>query len=400
MIRDLIFTGICLLLFVLYLYRERILIERRLRSIPLRICVTGTRGKSSLTRLIYSLLREEGRSVLAKTTGSRAMILYPDGREEEIRRRGTSTILEQKSFLRLGASLPVDTFVSEMMSIRPEAGYVESRQILRPHILVVTNVRLDHLAEMGSSKERIARGFAASIPRRGMVIVPEDAFLPVFKETAARLDTEVIPVSKSSHAVASLSIQKSSYLDWEEDTRLALAVAESLKLNKSTALRGIDKAPPDLGILKVWRINTGSPSYQLRCVNGFAANDPESTRLALSRLKARKRIEGRRWIGFLNLRKDRGDRTLQWLEALQGGIFPEFERIYVDGIHDHAFKKRFGDSEQISVSVLRGQRPEILMNQIIRREQRDCLLVGLGNMGGVGRDLVDYWEKVGESDDL
>ncbi len=42
----------------------------------------------------------------------------------------------------------------------------------------------------------------------------------------------------------------------------------------------------------------------------------------------------------------------------------------------------------------------MLMDQIIHREQGDRLLVGLGNMGGVGRELVDYWEKAGESDDL
>jgi poly-gamma-glutamate synthase PgsB/CapB len=345
-------------------------------------------------------LREGGQRVLAKTTGSRAVILYPDGREEEVGRRGLPTVLEQKSILRLGESLLIDALVSEMMSIRPETGTVESLQILKPHILVVTNVRLDHLAEMGPTRERIARGFAASIPRRGTLIVAEDEFLPVFKKAAARLETEVIPVSKDSLNDPSLVDRKSLSFDWKENTLLALAVAEFLKLDKNLSLRGIEKAPPDLGNLKMWRMDRDSPPCHLECVSCFAANDPESTRLVLSKLKAMKRIEGKRWIGLLNLRKDRGDRTLQWLEALRDGAFPEFERIYLVGIHARAFKKRFGTSGKISFEVLKGKQPEMLMDQIIHWEQGDRLLIGLGNMGGVGRELVDYWEKAGESDDL
>ncbi len=362
--------------------------------------MTGTRGKSSVTRLIYSLLREGGYRVLAKTTGSQAVILYPDGREEEIRRRGLPTVLEQKSILRLGESLPIDALVSEMMSIRPEMGTVESAQILKPQILVITNVHLDHLAEMGPTKERIARGFAASIPRRGTVIVAEDEFLPVYKKAVARLETELIPVSMDFLPDPSLFDRKSLPFDWEENTRLALAVAEFLNLDKNLSLRGIEKAPPDLGNLKMWRMGIDSLPYHLECVSCFAANDPESTRLVLSRLKAMKRIEGKKWIGLLNLRKDRGDRTRQWLEALKDGAFPEFERIYLVGIHARAFMKRFGASRKISFDVLKGKQPEMLMNQIIHREQGDRLLVGLGNMVGVGRKLVDYWEKMGESGDL
>ena len=75
-----------MILFFLYLIGERLALERSLRRIPLRIAITGTRGKTSLTRLLASILQEDGRRVIAKTTGSEAVILLPDGGRIELNR--------------------------------------------------------------------------------------------------------------------------------------------------------------------------------------------------------------------------------------------------------------------------------------------------------------------------
>ena len=91
---------ITLIIFILYLVFERIAHERRIASVPLRIAVTGTRGKSSVVRMLASVLRESGMSVAAKTTGSQARIVLPDGSEEDIRRRGIPSVIEQKSLVK------------------------------------------------------------------------------------------------------------------------------------------------------------------------------------------------------------------------------------------------------------------------------------------------------------
>lgn len=328
------------------------------------------------------------------------MILYPDGREEEIRRRGLPSVLEQKSILGLGEALKIDTLVSEMMSIRPEAGYVESVQMMKPQILVITNVRLDHTAQMGTSREQIARGYAASIPRGGTVFIPQNEFWPVYSEVAARLKTEVVQVSKDSLECSSSIDQEFSSLGWEGNTCLALAVADFLELDRNVSFQGMKKVEPDYGSLRMWKVEGGSPPQQLDCVSCFAANDPESTRLVLSKLKREKEFERKKWIGLLNLRKDRGDRTLQWLDTLREGGFPEFRRIYLIGVHASAFKRKFGDSGNALFDVLRGGQPDKLTSQILQKEGGDCVLVGMGNIGGTGRELVDYWEKVGTPHDL
>ncbi|MBE0461631.1 MAG: poly-gamma-glutamate synthase PgsB, partial [Candidatus Aminicenantes bacterium] len=151
--RGLVFSVLCAGIYILYLVVEYHIVTYRARRIPIRIGITGTRGKSSVTRLIASVLREAGFSVLAKTTGSIPVIILPNGQEKEIKRRGVPSILEDKKILKAGAKLGVQVLVSELMGIHPERVHVESTRMLRPHIIVITNVRLDHMSQMGYSRE-------------------------------------------------------------------------------------------------------------------------------------------------------------------------------------------------------------------------------------------------------
>ena len=48
----------------------------RLNKIPLRININGIRGKSTITRMAYSVLREDNYKVIGKTTGTDARMLY------------------------------------------------------------------------------------------------------------------------------------------------------------------------------------------------------------------------------------------------------------------------------------------------------------------------------------
>lgn len=399
-IKILFVLGGCFAFLVFYLMLERFIIERKIRIIPLRICVTGTRGKSSVTRLIAASLREAGFEVLAKTTGSKPSIILPDGREEEIRRGEIPSILEEKKLLRLGARLKINTLVSELMSIRPESGYAESVQILRPHILVITNVRLDHLAQMGSSKEAIAQCFASSIPEKSTVFTPQEEFFPVFQKIVDKLGSKVIQVPRGSFEEYFQAKKKFPFFELEENIRLAMAVAEFLGINRQVAFRGIVKVKPDFGSLRAWSTEMGSPPRRFYFVNSFAANDPESTRLVLSNLLKKRIFEENNIIGFLNLRKDRGDRTLQWLEALRKGAFPEFKKFYLFGFNAFAFKRRVGLSDKASVTVLKKQTPEKIIEQILKEEKGEAVLVGMGNMGGMGKELVFYWENIGKPYDL
>jgi poly-gamma-glutamate synthase PgsB/CapB len=398
-IRELIVTGLFAALFVVYLLAERFILSRRSRSIPLRICVTGTRGKSSVTRLIAASLREAGFAVLARTTGSKPVTILPD-EEEEIKRRGSPSILEGKNILRKGAELQAQALVLELMSIHPECGYYESVQMFKPHILVITNVRLDHLAQMGSLKEDVARSIASSIPENGTVFILQEEFFPVFKEVAEKMSSKIIQVPGSSFKEELKSKNNLPSFEMEENIRLALAVAEFLEIDKKVALQGMVKAQPDFGSLKTWTADLGSPPRSWHLVSCFAANDPESTRLVLSRLLEKKFLNSKEIIGLLNLRRDRGDRTLQWLRALKEEAFPEIRKFFFTGDHAQALKSRLKMPGEAELIVSKPRGPHKIMEEIAEKVNADAVLIGMGNMGGLGKELVEYWEDIGKTYDF
>ena len=75
---------VILVLFVLLLgLVEFKLHSKSLNKIPIRIHVNGSRGKSSVVRLIASGLREGGLKTVAKTTGTSPRIIDENGTVSE-----------------------------------------------------------------------------------------------------------------------------------------------------------------------------------------------------------------------------------------------------------------------------------------------------------------------------
>ena len=385
-IRGLATAAFCLGFVCLLLFLERRSLERQVRRIPLRIAVTGTRGKSTVTRLIAAALKEAGYPVLAKTTGSKPVLILPDGREQELVRRGLPVILEQKKVLKTAAVLGARALVAEMMSIRPECLAVESRRLLRPHILVVTNVRLDHRDEMGWTKPEIARSLGSAIPPAAAVFVPEGEGYPEFEQAAASVRAKIIRVRKGGAA---------SF--FEQDRSLAEAISAHLGVPAEIARRGFASAGPDFGSFQAWQADLGAPPAPWILVSAFAANEPESSGLVLAQLREKAARGDRPLIGLLNFRSDRGDRTRQWLDAQEMDFFAGFRSVYVVGAHGHALriKKRAGGGR--GLAPLSGRSASAITHQIVSLEGGASVLIGLGNIGGIGGELVEHWQKIGRS---
>jgi len=108
-----------------------------LRRIPIRIHVNGTRGKSSVTRLIAAMLRAHGIPTVAKTTGTTSRLILPDGSECPIPRDGPPNIKELITTMRRAAALGARAVVFECMAVSPDLQGVAERRIVRPTITVV-----------------------------------------------------------------------------------------------------------------------------------------------------------------------------------------------------------------------------------------------------------------------
>jgi poly-gamma-glutamate synthase PgsB/CapB len=383
-IQGLAITVVCLGIYCLFLFLERRSLDRQARRIPLRIAVTGTRGKSTVTRLIAAVLKEAGYTVLAKTTGSKPVLILPDGSEQEVVRRGLPVVLEQKKVLRTAAVLGARALVAEMMSIRPECLAIESRRLLRPHILVVTNVRIDHREEMGRTKQEIARSLGSAIPAAATVFIPEKEGYPDFERAAASFRARIIRVGEGG---------ETSF--FEQDKRLAEAIAAHLGVPAEVVRRGVASAGPDFGSFRAWLVDFGAPPAAWILVSAFAANEPESSRLVLARLREGVVRGDRPLVGLLSFRSDRGDRTRQWLEAEETGFFAGFRRVYVVGAHGHALRIKKKAGGRRLLSPLSGRSAPAITDQIVSLEAGPSVLVGLGNIGGIGEELVEHWQKIG-----
>jgi gamma-polyglutamate synthase len=387
-------TGF-LVLFLFYLVCERLLLDRRRSAIPLRIAVTGTRGKSSVTRIIASILRESGMRVIAKTTGSQARIVLPDASEIAVRRRGIPSIVEQQGLVRRAARLEVDCLVAEIMSIHPENHYVESQQILQPHMVVITNIRSDHTEAMGKTPEEIAAVFSLDIPEKATVFVLEAESRGQIEARVRDAAGTLIRVPPGLSSRLQCLAPESASVEFSDNLDLACALAEHLGIAKASICGGVGKTRQDIGKMRIWKYQSGGTVKSCYLVNGFAANDPESSFQVVRMAKSRLPEAGRQWAGLLSLRADRADRTAQWIEALRGGMFDCLSRIYVTGPHARIVARTVR-----SACVVRAGQPREMTRAIVTDLEDQSVIVGLGNMKGTGELLVNFWSKEGEEHEL
>ncbi len=379
------------IIFLCYLIYERIKLNHCINSIPLRISVTGTRGKSTVVRMLASVLRENGRKVLAKTTGSEAKIILPDGEEKEVRRRGAPSIIEQRKLLNKATSLNVDCIITEIMSIHPENHFVESQQILKPNIVIITNVRRDHIDVMGETEDEIASVFCLDISEKTKVFIPEKENKPVFVNTTKNKNGELISVQKDVSATLQEYGLKIKQTDFYENTDLVFSVGKHLNIDNKVIAKGIHKAKQDIGELKIWQYQSEESGKTCYVVNAFAANDPQSTLQIISIIKDRLPFASNPFIGLLNLRSDRSDRTIQWIQALRNGASNHFNRLYIMGAHTNVVKRKLK-----SVIVIKDKLPEKIMGNILAEIEDQSIIFGFGNIGGNGKKLVEYWKSIGD----
>jgi poly-gamma-glutamate synthase PgsB/CapB len=249
---------------------ERLRLNRAHRLVPIRIHVNGTRGKSTVTRLIAAALREAGITTVAKTTGTEARLILPDGTEEPVRRRSPASIREQIWVLRRATHVGAEALVVECMAIDPELQRVSEQQMVRSTIGVITNVRHDHGDAMGTTIDELATALGGTLPRQGLAVIGDPAGSPVLERIAAGNGARVIRAWQMP-PLPGLADQP----DWMRgNIAIAIAVTRELGIADDVALRGMARARPDPGATTRRPIRLGA--REMPVVDASAANDPDS----------------------------------------------------------------------------------------------------------------------------
>ena len=108
-----VFTSLLILFIVVSVYGliEFALHQKRIYSIPIRIHINGTRGKSSVTRLVGAALREGGIRTITKVTGTYPRLILENGCEVSIYRKASANIIEQLSIIKFASKRKAEAIV-------------------------------------------------------------------------------------------------------------------------------------------------------------------------------------------------------------------------------------------------------------------------------------------------
>jgi len=199
-----------------------------------RILVTGSRGKSSLVRLLHCALNHCEIPTYARMTGVVPRELGPES-DKTILRSAGAHVEEMRWWLN---QLPADCsgIVLENSAIakdlQPLAG-----QWLRPQVAILANILPDHQEVWGPTTDCAAMTLVAGIPKGCPVVIPDQLKNhPLLSSLLKRKGCPII-VAETQHCGSS---------DFQQyNIQLALAALQSVGCEKNIALEGLERLKPD-----------------------------------------------------------------------------------------------------------------------------------------------------------
>jgi gamma-polyglutamate synthase len=368
---------------------ERARLVRQRGSIRIRIHVNGTRGKSSLVRLIAAALRAHGVRTYAKTTGSLPQLILPDGSELPVFRPGLPNVIEQLRIIGIAADDRAEALVLECMALQPHLQALCELSILCSTHGVISNAWPDHPDVMGPGEREVALALLGTCPVRGVLFTGERDRLPLFEAACNDRGTRLVPVGEAELAAISPDeLARFHYLEHRENVALALAVCAELGIPRAVALEGMSQAEPDVGALREFEIDYFG--RRVVFVNGFAANDPIATERVWNLALARHGDRETRLM-VLNCRLDRSDRSHQLGVALPR--WAPADRYFLVGTGTFALARsavRAG-LPAAKLTALEGESPDAVFEELIGAAGTSALVVGAGNIAGTGLELQRYF---------
>lgn len=346
------------LLFLIWEKREN---ERALASFRCVIHVNGIRGKTSVCRMIDAHLRGAGLRVFTKTTGSTPCYIDTQGAEHEIVRRSPSNIREQLAMIRRAHREGAEVLILECMAVQPELQRFSQQEIVKGTLNVITNVRYDHMFEMGETLEELAESLSGTVPENGVLFTADAAFFPFFQEKCAALGSRAVLCRPGGCADG-------------ENEAITCAVGEVLGVPSEDFSAHMAAYQMDFGGQRCYRTAEGT------FLNLFSANDPQSTAMLLER-----GLPGEvRPVLLYNNRADRPDRVLLFVRHFFPGA--HYERVLV-----------MGEAKPLACRLLR--RSGVAAEPV--KDWREALrlaegrpLVGIGNIKGQAYEMIQYFEEV------
>lgn len=277
------------------------------------------------------------------------------------------------------------------MALQPNYQWVTENQIVHATIGVMTNVRLDHTEVMGETIEEIAESLGNTIPENFSVFTSEDENDHVLKKVAANKNSSL--TISQTNSVSKSEMKGFSYIEHRENVALALDVCTSVGIKREVALQGMYEAIPDEGALTRSCISYNMKEFNF--YNAFAANDPDSSLMIWRKIRDEVGMKGSKAI-LLNTRQDRLERSEQLIEMVGKHLNNELDLIILMGesthiIEQHAIQNNCSKDKIINLGWI--NEPSELLEPISFHTESKINIVAIGNMGGKGAEIAQYFES-------
>lgn len=360
--------------------------QKYLKQIPIRIHINGTRGKSSVTRLIGAGLRAGGYRTITKVTGTFPRLILPDGSEAHIHRKEKANILEQLDIIKFCAKEKAEVLLIECMALQPIYQRITEHQMVKATLGVITNIRLDHLDVMGPRLDDVAKALCGTIPRQAQLFTSEDRYLDYMKKQADQQDTEVVYCGPDT--VTDAEMEGFTYIEHKENVSLALDLCAQLGVPRNLALQEMKRSIPDEGVLR--RFQVKHAQKRIHFYNALAANDPESTIMIWDAILSQAEPEEHFMI-VLNTRKDRQDRAVRLVDMMSKLSYGSIGLIgeSVEMVVNMCLKKQIPKEKIHPIGI---QTTEKQFEQLCELSPEKTTMLAIGNMGAGGAELAAHFE--------
>lgn len=364
---------------------------KNLKRIPVRIHVNGTRGKSSVTRLIAAGLNAGGMKAFAKTTGTVPRVITPENDEFAVYRPSGANIIEQLRVVNFAAQNGAEALIIECMALQPAYQSLCELTLVQSTIGVITNARADHLDVMGPDEESVAKALLGTTPVKGTLFTCEEDYIDLFKSAALDRGTEVFIIDSGiSSLVSDEWMSGFSYIEHKDNVALALAVCEKAGVKPETAIKGMHKVRPDAGAMSEHIVEWFG--RKLIFVNGFAANDPESTE-KIWNMALERNGENIKKIMIVNCRSDRPERSDQIGKAI--GLWKHADVYIAIGTGTYIFVRAAIHSGISHSKIIDMENEDVarIFEKSVEISNGTTLIMGTCNIKGAGFDLVKYFSN-------
>ena len=270
------------------------------------------RGKSEVVTLLDAYLTKRNYKVLSKVTGLEPIIKENGVRRLIDRRNGFLLDHENKRCLKLSKNK--DFVIFEDQGISPYTMKL-FHNIVKPHLLLIPNIRLEHQEYLGETIEEISKSFAVHFDIPEMIITTEqkESVLKIFRAYSKKYGKHLIEI-KIIEDIPSLS---NLYL-----------VDEALKMLTGKGLTEKEMVEHKEKLLKRFSIkkNKDSINYFI----GSKINDVGSSFLTYKFLSKYYPKERLCYVAYF--RSDRKDRAISFIHFFNKiGLNGNVDKIFLKG---------------------------------------------------------------------